>query len=81
MKDTLLKIMQNLMVAKRDKDENLVSQVIAFMLSFSCRKGPIGQKEKTHNMGAIVFHCSFSSEMCLGVKGSIAVCHFLGGLS
>lgn len=44
MKDTLLKIMQNLMVAKHDKDENLVSQVIAFMLSFSCHKGPIGQK-------------------------------------
>lgn len=39
---TLIKIVQNFMVAKDDKDENVESRVIALLLSLSCRSHDVG---------------------------------------
>lgn len=64
-----------------DKDDNLVSQAIAFMLSFSCCKGPICQKYKTHDTGPVCFIFLVVLKRGTGGKHSIAVCYFLSGCS
>lgn len=60
------------MVAKHYK--NVVSQVMAFMLFFSCHPGPTGQKWKSHDIDATVFYFPHSTEKQLWEKGGITMC-------